>query len=749
MTDRTQPALDRAAVVDIAFAVVATAIGVVGFRTSFAGNEALAVGLPGVALGTAVGLAIVVKRLPLLVGALVAVVAFFVLGPVAGVRANAIAGVVPTPASAIDLVDGTINGWIRLLTTVPPAGQAGNLTAIPYLAGFAGACATVVSAIALRRNASCIVPPSVVMAVSVLFGVERPAALLLQGAAFGAVLVGWVVVRNRRREVLTVSTVRSRRAIEGVAMLGVAAVGGLLAGPLLPFVDTDDRYVLREVVEPPFDPSQYPSPLARFRAYHGTSSIDEPLFEVTGLPAGTAIRYSVMDHFDGFVWRSSAPRTVGGGSYERVGPRIPHEQSGERAEVRFRMKELADREAVWIPTVGVTEAVSFEGPNDETLTNELRFNREAQAAAAPLALTTNDRWSVQAVLPEARTVEELRNLPVAQFASTSTGSFPLTDKTRERVATWTEGAASPYTKVEAVITKLKDVGAYNDGLPETPIAPGHSLYRLTRFMETEQPQGNGEQYAAAVAYIARSLGIPARVVLEFVPAAPADPSTPVDVMAKDARAMVEIALDGAGWVAVPNPTPDENDKPTPQVAQIEKQAVNEVQPPPPSPPKPPAELPDNPPPARKQLGEDGVEGWLRYVVMALKILGYVAAVATVVVGPALLIVAVKARRRRRRRSAGSASARVLGAWQELTDRARDYGQLVPAKATRREVGAVVPLIGTHFPEHVDQLLFGPGEPGEAEVDEVWSRLDELERELLGGKSRAERIRGAISLTSLR
>ena len=53
----------------------------------------------------------------------------------------------PGSCPSLDAVSGwptaSINGWIRLLTTLPPAGRAGDLLAVPYLCGFAGGALTV------------------------------------------------------------------------------------------------------------------------------------------------------------------------------------------------------------------------------------------------------------------------------------------------------------------------------------------------------------------------------------------------------------------------------------------------------------------------------------------------------------------------------------------------------------------------------------------------------------------------------
>src|SRR5690606_25475271 len=72
--------------------------------------------------------------------------------------------------------------------------------------------------------------------------------------------------------------------------------------------------------------------------------------------------------------------------------------------------------------------------------------------------------------------------------------------------------------------------------------------------------GDGEQYAAAAALMIREMGVPARVVLGFVPGSgddeEGDDDTPppttrdgaVEIRGSDVQAWVEVALAGHGWV---------------------------------------------------------------------------------------------------------------------------------------------------------------------------------------------------------
>jgi hypothetical protein len=729
---------------DLGFSVVLAALAVVGFDSSFGGQEAYTVGLPAVLVGAAVGFALARRRPPLLVGCALGLVGFFLFGGAVALRDDAIAGALPGPEVWSGLVDGTVNGWARLLTTVPPAGQAGNLLAIPYLAGYAGGLLAVVLALLVRRWPACLMPSVVVLALSVLFGVDEPASLLLQGAVFGAAMVAWLCFRDDRRSRPIVTHGSAMRVAGGAGLLAVAALGAFVVAPRLPLADANERFVLRDRVKPPFDPSQYPSPLARFRDFDGANPLEGTLLTVEGLPAGAVVRFAVMDTYDGYVWRASEPSAGLGGTYQRVGDRIPGAADGDTATVRFTMGELAARDSVWIPTVGSPTAVRFSGPNGPALTEAFRFNRATETAASPHALAPGDTWEVDATFPATPAEEDLHQRS-ALLDQPEPAGFSGNQEIADRLAEWADGATSPYDKVQQLIKGLIEDGAYNNGA-ENPIASGHSLWRLAHFITATQPQGNGEQYAAAAAYLAQALGVPARVVLEFTGSGPGR----TEVKAEDVRASVEIALDGIGWVRVADPTPPKDDEPDPQFDKEDPEPKNEVQPPPPTTLPPPLDLPEEPkrdePREEESAADAGGAGLLGAVLR-------VAAVASipivVLVGPGLAVVALKARRRRRRRTRGVPAARIAGGWREITDLARDLGHPVPPRATRREVARFAVPSAVDLAEQVDASVFGHAVPDDAVAGSVWDRVDEVRRAMVAQRSRKDRIRAAVTLTSLR
>ena len=223
-------------------------------------------------VGALAGYAIVKLRLSPLTAAAASLVGFFAFGAPIALRGPATAGVIPNPAVFSGLVDGLLNGWARLLTSVPPAGHEGNLLAIPYACGFVGALVAVIVAGRVRRWPLAVLAPAAVLAVSVLMGVDHPASLLLQGGLFGAIAVGWMAVLDNRRRPVLVHRGRSRRLLPAIALLTVAAAAAVGLGPSLPLANDHPRYVLRERIVPPFDPREHASPLVGYRNYVSKSA---------------------------------------------------------------------------------------------------------------------------------------------------------------------------------------------------------------------------------------------------------------------------------------------------------------------------------------------------------------------------------------------------------------------------------------------------------------------------------------------
>jgi transglutaminase-like putative cysteine protease len=756
---------ERGDVVNAACGAVLTTLGLIGFRSAFGGLAWLGAGLAGVVAGAAVGYALARARVPLLVGTAAGLVGFFLVGAVA-LRPDALGGVVPTPATFVALLRGAVQGWADLLTAVPPVGASPALLVIPLLCGYAGALLTTVLAVTVRRLHVCVLPASGVLALSVLCGVREPASLLLQGGVFGVVAIAWMSYRESGKHRAVVDTGRLRRQVAGAGLLIVTAAGALVLGPNLPWGGDRPRYVLRDRTEPPFDPSRYPSPLVAYRRYTDDTRLalkDKVLFTVkaaggAALADGQRIRLAVMDEYDGVVWAVTGRGSAVGGSFERVGDRLPESgpaREGQVVDLTFEIRDLpraiASRSGVWMPVAGTVQAVSFGGPRPGALTDSFRFDQVTSSAAVPLQLTSGDSYRLTTRLVPDPPAEALAGRRAAGYTALPIPDLPqgLIEIAQDRTA----GATDAKQQVDKLVEWLRK-GFYSDGGGASNVAPGHSIRRLEQFLGTEQPTGDAEQYAAALAVLARALGLPARVVLGFaVPTGTA--AATVEVKGADVDAWVEIAFDGLGWVGF-HPTPDKSQTPTPEVQtrpQPKREESSIDSPPPPStvpPPKPEVDDPEDEPRTKKRdakKGLDGAGGLPRVALLG----GAAAGVPLATAGTfAAVVVGLKRRRRHRRRTSGPPADRIAGAWSELVDQARDLGEPVPPVATRMELVALVALPGSAaIARAADAALFGLQEPTDAAATALWNQVDETLAASTSPRPRPERIRAAVSLTSLR
>ena len=730
--------------VDLVFALVLAGLAVFGFRSTFSGNEELTVGLPAVVLGVAVGFVLGKVRAPLLVSVATGVVVFFVFaGPIA-LHHRALAGLLPSPAAFSAAAEATITGWKNLLTTLPPAGEAGDLLTIPYLCGLASALAATALAVRYPRRSWCILPLILLLAVSVLMGTKRPASLLLQGVIFGGGLLAWMSVRYRRGRELHETSLSRRRLARAVALLTLAAAFGGIIGPRLPGADANDRYVWRDDVEPPFDPLKEPSALAGFRTYTDEDVRDDEILTVDGLPPGERVRIAMMDDYDGLVWRGSGTGTVLAGEYLRVGAQFPVDLDTDSVDMSFQIHKP---QGVWLPLAGDVGSIEFVGDDRVELAEEVRVSIDTDTAALPSNVPPEVSYSIRTRFPEIPDPEELEDRALDGRFARVDGDNELPEQVISLASEWAGNAPTEHSEMEAIAEQLRMEGRYTDGGPDAqPISPpGHSLARMVYFLEPANPFGNGEQFASALALMAKARGIPARLVLGFTNRTD---DTSITFKGSDIEAWVEVPVDGIGWVPVDG-TPPEDQVPEVVARPRSVRENPEPQPPPPITTPPPTAVPEELEAQEDEEEEDDGEG--------SGLLGLILRLATVVGipllllgGPVLLILLLKRRRRKRRRNQGTPSERLSGSFDELVDYARDLAQPVPPRSTRSERAAVLASTdGRSLAHRADEAVFGPTDPNEQQIDEAWSDSERGRLAMREGLSRADRLRAAVSVTSLR
>lgn len=738
--------------VDVVVPVGLVLLALVPLHPVYASSRLLAAALGGAVLGTLVATLGAWRRwstLTVLAATLVAAV----VGSSLGAPTTALAGVVPTPQTLGAVGSGAVTSWKQVVTLAPPLGAVGNTLTAPYLLALLATLLAVTVSVRTKRPAWGLLAPAVVLAVAILLGTVREVAALplaLVGGLGGLVWATWRTGRLQRRPVAV------------LILVAVAAAGGTGVGLLAP--GDNARLVLREVIDPPLDPHDYPSPLAGFRAYLKDHR-EDTILTVEGLPAGAPVRLATMDAYDGTTWAvagSEHHSAAGSGTFTRIGERVEATVPDDAATVRV---ELGEYSGVWLPTVGRTYDVEFTGPDATETARHLYFNRASATGIVTTGLRPGDSYTLTATPAPEPPVSALEGAPLARIDQPELSGVP--DIVVAEASAMVASAQTPLARVQALVTALQE-GYFSHGLEgDAPSLAGHGAARLAEMVTEDLMIGDAEQYSALMGLLGRAVGLPTRVVMGFEPQA-TTAGGPVEITGDDVTAWVEVAFEDHGWVPF-YPTPDEDR--IPQVEEPEPQDRPQpqvLQPPPPAqePPEAPPMDRDDVDADEEDVPEDEAAGYVLLLVLAVGV------PLLLVLVPILLIVLLKVLRRRRRRRTGSGSGRVAGGWAEVLDRARDLGVPVASSGTRHEQAHeletglaegrttrrrrrqarpvdVAGLDTAALARHADAGVFGPVLPDESAVDGYWQHVESTESRLRSAVGRRRWLRSRVSVTSLR
>lgn len=371
-----------------------------------------------------------------------------------------------------------------------------------------------------------------------------------------------------------------------------------------------------------------------------------------------------LESFDGTGWRP----------YERVGgPPLTQPAPNSAASDGPALDiEVGGLSSVYLPLPDGTRSVALAGDSSDwswdprtgdavgdgaSAAGTVYRVRTAALPAGPAELAASAR-SVAAPSPTTRT------LPA-----------PLSEPLAELTAQVTAGATDPIEQAFLLQRWFTDIGGFSYSL-DVP-DPG-TRDPLLAFLADRV--GFCQQYATAMAAMARSAGIPARVVVGFAGGTEqADGSH--RVTANDAHAWPELWLSGSGWVRF-EPTPAlgsaavEPPGYTPPQPQQEPPAAEE----PSVPEEAPVDraVPENP---DESAAADGPSSW---PTRFLSLVGVLLLFASLLAVPAVV-----RRRRRRSRLARASTGDADAAWLEVQDCAIDAGLAWPAGGTPRQQAGVV------------------------------------------------------------
>lgn len=716
---------------DLVVLALLVLLGLAGFATSYEDLGFLLAGIGGLLVGLCAAVSAFLLRLPLLPSVLGGIVAYFLLGTAFAMPQFGIAFVIPNLQTISGLAVGAVFGWADIVTLAAPAGAPDYINVLPYAATWV--VATTSATLLLRwigrghRNAGtlllALLGPLALYVASVLIGTDEPYLAVARGAGFGALALLWLGWRQRgTATVASAQRVLVRKKLAGSAIVIVAALvlgglGGVLVAP-----PQEERFVLREEIQPPFDPQRFPSPLSGYRKY--TKDLTETeLFRIEGLQTGDLVRLASMDSYNGKLWQVSSPgpqTPEAAGTFRLVGRTIPDPTLLSTASVESVTVEVLEYDDVWLPQVGYAKGIELLDDESAAEGDALRFNSESGTAVLTSGADAGTTYRIDTRIQDAPEPTELAGVPVEGFARSSIDGTADLLVARGREYAAAASTSDPIDQLRAVESGFKTNGFLSHGLASdaVPSRAGHGADRMTLLVEQSFMVGDEEQYASAMALIANDLGYPARVVMGFAPEVP-EGGGEVVVTGDDVTAWVEVPFEGVGWLPF-FPTPDETDVPQDQEPKPQSEPQPQVRQPPPDESAnedllTPVDIDDT----EDEDRDDGFQlpAWLATLltILAIPVLLYTI--------PLLLVLLFKRLRERRRRS-GSGDRQAAGAWEELVDRFAELGYAAPAGRTRTataqqlETKAEAPL--SALAARADEAVFsGRGVPVE-ESDAIWT-----------------------------
>jgi transglutaminase-like putative cysteine protease len=414
----------------------------------------------------------------------------------------------------------------------------------------------------------------------------------------------------------------------------------------------------------------------------------DPPIEVmrVGSDRATYWRLTALDEYDGKEWVLEArPRTVRNGIVRAPTPIT----TGDILEQHYRLTSLL---SPWMPAAYAARSVEPQARAAGTLAGTVP-SVELDARSQTLLLRDESTpglvYTVRSQLPHISA-----NLPSAPRDVDDSNERLFGEQARPLVS----GALTPLDTARRLEAHFRAF-TYNED-----VDGGHSVSRLQRFLQ--ERAGYCEQFAATMTLMLRGLGIEARVGVGFLPGAASDGEYIVST--REAHAWVEANVPGAGWTTF-DPTPGRGDaSPTPP--ETEETVTQSPQPVPQettvaTTPEPQAF------PSDVTKDTSGVPMTAVWLAVALAV---------------LIAIPVAKRIRRGLRQVGDPSEVILGAYAELTDRARELGLTAVPSETHREF--FTRALGSRATDQTDlayltaRVLYGPPGSTIEEAHAAWAAL---------------------------
>ncbi|EME58543.1 transglutaminase TgpA family protein [Amycolatopsis decaplanina] len=627
------------------------------------------------------------------------------LGLIETVLTSTTLAFLPTGASLRGLARGLTEGWQLTLQSTWPARPVPEQLLFVPLSVLLAVVLGLELLLHLRKPLVALVPSLAVavlaQAYQALTGVVAVAAAL--GYALPAGLLLWSGRRVRPERRAPGGPRPSWRVAGSAVWPALSTVVALVAGAVaLAGLDPvgRDPLTLKDTQAAPPPRSRVGNPLDEIA--QRLTRPGEEVFRYRGDAPVDQWRLIVLNGFDGANWLSDS-------RLRRLGAGLDGAPGGAGGTAELRVRGLS---GPWLPSHQDLTGVDGLTPLVDQSAGTLMLESPSAGPERNYRLS----WSSPEV--------DLGSGEVDARAVSGLGGLGTVPPDVEQVARDAVRGLRPTfqsaLQLERFLSTNYQVAAGTEELPT-----GHGWPQLRHFL-LESKRGTSEQFAAAYVVLARMNGIPARLVVGFRGSAETDGDMHV-VRNRDVLAWPEVAVDGAGWVAL-DPTAAAGKAgrsqagPGKAVARARAQLPAEQQ----------LRPPQLPPGTQSETAEDqsadaGMSWWWPALVAAIVLFGLLWLLGV----PAAKV--VRARRRRRR----SGAEGVLGAWDEIRDRLRAHGVPFRIGMTPRDLAeSAGSLAGEGIREPVARLakvldvtLWSGVPVGDGAVRRAWQEVGEVRRGL--------------------
>lgn len=488
-----------------------------------------------------------------------------------------------------------------------------------------------------------------------------------------------------------------------VTVGGIGIVSALLLSTATPaltdgglFAGTTNGVLFGAGISPMIDLGQdLRRPQAGPALHYTTTAETPPYFKIL-----------TLDQFVGTTWSARSEPATTSNTVERIAAPPGLDEDVRRTETTT-VVVIDGVETNLLPAPAPASRV-------EGLEGKWYWNNNTRTITSPDSTTRGQEYTVTA-LELAPTAEQLRQSRGRYPVSVSPNlvlPFPRPAIIEETALAVTEDADSNYDAAVAIQDYLRGSDFRYD--TEAPVEDGYDgggLDVVGTFLEVKT--GYCVHFSSAMAVMARSLGIPARIAVGYLPGSPdsnqLDGKDVYSVDSHDLHSWPELYFVGVGWVPF-EPTPGRGSVPDYALPPEEQASDDET-----SSPAPTQAPRSNDPGIRADTGDvPGGSGQKQDAAALLRVGLSLFLALAVLLAPGVVRALRRAGRSRRLRSGRGGAA---DAWAELTDTALDHGVPVRDTETPRELAGRVALLPG---------LSGPqGPQAEAQAEPAAAALERL------------------------